>query len=201
MKYYEDEFKHTTDADLKELILYANIFKKIEPIYIMLNVHKNIDKTFSEIMKDVTDDYNRIPEGKNKEFISYFINFVNNNFIKYNDQEYNMTKKDTSKNIEKICDVAINLGRNFFRTVDKTNFINDVVDVCHTGELEAKEKDSITKIYDYYVFAEYAKNKYKDNEIYNSLRKKCVQAYKSIISEECKGLILKYVDKDFLKVK
>lgn len=201
MENYEDEFKRTSDADLKELILYANIFKKIEPIYIMLNMQKNIDKTFSEIMKEVTDDYNCIPEGKNKEFISYFIDFANDNVINYNYQEYNMTKANTSKNIEKICDVAVNCGRNFFRTVDKTRFINDVVDVCNTGEFETKEKDSITKIYDYYVFAEYAKNKYKDNEIYNSLRKKCVQAYKSIISEECKGLILKYIDKDFLKVK
>jgi hypothetical protein len=200
MENYEDKFKSISDAELKELILCSEIIQKLEPIYETFYALQNKENTL-EIMNSAIDKYNTLSEGKNKEFISCWINIINRNFINYNILEENMVKKDNSRDIEKIYDWAINFGRGVIKTVNKTKFIDDVVDACHSEDIGLKEKETMTKIFDYHTFAQYAKDKYNDSETYNSLRRKCIYAYKSIISEECKKVILEYVDKEFLKAK
>ena len=105
------------------------------------------------------------------------------------------------KDVEKIYGVTLLIGRGVFGTVNKSKFLNDVVNACHTDKVSHKEKETMIKIFDYYVFAERTKDKYKDSATYNGLRKKCIDSYGSIVSTECQSVIVQYIGKEFLKVK
>lgn len=67
---------------------------------------------------------------------------------------------------------------------------------------DVNDANNILKILGYYASASFAKDFCSDNKTYNYLQKKCINFYNNELKyDSSRNALLKYVDKDFLKVK
>lgn len=163
--------------------------------------NKGIDKCFNAFNKEAAHDYEMMRDGKGKDLAAFLLYLKKTRFISYLPIKQHMAKDFSSKDLEKGLDTAAYFGIGLFRSIKRTEFINDVVESCRKYNADSNDKRRMTRIFEYYTFADRAQRKYADDDIYNGLRDKCISAFNAITSQGCQKVVLKYVGKEFLKAK
>jgi len=198
---HEDTSDDMTDITSKDV---ANMYKTmflsgISKINFALYAYNM--ESYSKVISQMNECYKNIESEKIRNDVSSLINDANKKYI-------NRKKQDTDMGLDEFLEFIINgidISKNMYKgateTKYKCDFSLDLNIAMTESRINKTESKILNKIFDYHIFARYAKEKYGDQRAYLAMQKECVNAYKTIESNTGKEILLKYISPEFLKTK